>query len=168
LTRRTALGVLAAAGGFAAAAALAGAMTGQKTLTVANHASVSGHPENIVVTSSGFAVYYLTGDSAHHPRCTKANGCFGFWPPVKVSSPGKLSKASGISGALGTLHRNGFYQVTLAGRPLYTYANDKKRRTATGEGLTGFGGVWHVIKASGGGSSNTTTTTGGGGGGGWG
>jgi predicted lipoprotein with Yx(FWY)xxD motif len=60
--------------------------------------------ENIVVDSRWLAVYTLTGDSKSHPKCTKANGCFSFWPPLTVSSAKKLSKAQGIKGRLGVWH----------------------------------------------------------------
>jgi hypothetical protein len=91
-----------------------------------------------------------------------------FWPPVTVSSPRKLTKAAGIKGTLGTWHRNGFFQVTLNGHPLYTFSQDHQRRAATGEGLNTFGGIWHVLRpattrvSSGGtmtSSSSTSTST---------
>lgn len=122
------------------------------TLQVARGAKVtnqSGHSarETIVVTSRGFAVYTLTGDTPRHPECTKASGCFQFWPPVTVASARQLTKAAGIQGKLGTWHRNGFSQVTLAGHPLYTFAPDRRRDDATGEGVVSFGGTWRVVKA---------------------
>ncbi len=135
------------------------------TLNIAKDASVTNAVShatthaNIVANSSGRAVYTLSGDSKAHPKCTKANGCFSFWPPVKVSSVSKLRKASGIKGALGTWRRDGFIQVTLAGHPLYTFYMDK-RDHATGEGIVGFKGTWHVVKTSADSSTTMTPTTG--------
>jgi hypothetical protein len=74
---------------------------------------------------------------------------FSIWPPVKVSSPEKLTKAAGIKGKLGTWHRNGFFQVTLNGHPLYTFSIDRHPRAAMGEGIHGFGGTWHVLRPAG-------------------
>jgi predicted lipoprotein with Yx(FWY)xxD motif len=168
LTRRAGpkatLGAIVALGGLATAALVGLAIAKTFTLQVAKHASVTNQAgartaENIAVTGSGRAVYALSGDSARHPKCTKSNGCFSFWPPVKVSSAKKLSKASGIRGKLGVWHRNGFLQVTLAGHPLYRYAGDTHKHSATGEGIRTFGGTWHVIKAAGGTSGGTTSTT---------
>lgn len=124
------------------------------TLSVARNATVSGPSgntvhEGILVTARGAAVYTLSGDSKSHPKCTKSNGCFGFWPPVKVSSARHLTHASGVKGRLGTWRRNGFVQVTLGGHPLYTFSQDSRRATATGEGLHTFGGVWHVVRVGG-------------------
>lgn len=149
---KTAVATVVALGGFATAALVGVAFAGTFTLKVATGATVSDQAgtnttENIVATRSGRAVYALTGDSARHPKCTKANGCFAFWPPVTVSSHKKLRKAPGVRGKLGTWRRDGFLQVTLAGHPLYRYAGDSQKDSATGQGIQTFGGTWHVIKA---------------------
>jgi predicted lipoprotein with Yx(FWY)xxD motif len=159
--------VIAALAGLASAALVGMAMAKVLTLQVAKGASVTNQTgttktESIVVSSKGRAVYTLSGDTTKHPKCTKASGCFSFWPPVTVSSAKGLSKAAGVKGKLGTFKRNGIIQVTLSGHPLYTFANDHKRAAATGEGVNAFGGIWHIVKdPSGGqgGSSTPTTTT---------
>jgi predicted lipoprotein with Yx(FWY)xxD motif len=122
--------------------------------------------ETIVVDSHGLTVYELSPETIHHLLCTKAKGCFTFWPPVTVRSARTKLTASGVKGKLGILHRNGFFQLTLGGRPLYHYVGDgSKRGRATGQGLRTFGGRWHVITASDPqptpppAMSNTTTTT---------
>ena len=122
------------------------------TLNVATHAPVTNQShktvhESIVVDSAAKAVYSLSGDSKSHPECRKANHCFRFWPPVKVASARRLSKAPGVPGKLGTWKRDGFIQVTLGGHPLYTFAGDKMKRHATGQGIKAFGGTWSVAKA---------------------
>jgi predicted lipoprotein with Yx(FWY)xxD motif len=122
VTVTTTAGIVAAAS-VEVALATTFTLQGAKDATVTNQSGMT-KSENIVVNSRGFAVYTLTGDSRSHPECTKANGCFSFWPPLTVSSPKKLSKAPGIKGRLGVWHRNGFFQVTLAGHPLYRYSLD--------------------------------------------
>ncbi len=157
--------VLVATAGFVVAALVGVALGRTFTLSVAKNATVMSAAtgkrvtENIVVNPRGLAVYDLTGDSKRHPECTKGNGCFQFWPPVTVASPKKLSKSAGINGKLGTWRRNGFWQVTLAGHPLYRFSGDTERHVANGEALQTFGGTWHVIKASNAKSTTTTTTT---------
>jgi predicted lipoprotein with Yx(FWY)xxD motif len=139
--------------GVVAAVAMAAARN--PTLQVARHAPVTNLAakttvtEAIVTNSHGRAVYDLTGDRRGHAECTKANSCFSIWPPVKVSSPRKLTKAAGIKGKLGTWHRNGFFQVTLNGHPLYAFSVDRHPRAATGEGIHGFSGTWHVLRPAG-------------------
>jgi predicted lipoprotein with Yx(FWY)xxD motif len=127
-----------------------------KNAPVKNIAGVTKH-ENIAIFSKR-AVYDLTGNNLKN--CTnKGNpSCFHFWPPVTVASGKKPTAAPGIKGKLGTIHRDGFTQVTLNGRPLYTFSLDHANRAATGEGIKSFGGTWHVI-SSGGASKPATTTT---------
>jgi predicted lipoprotein with Yx(FWY)xxD motif len=156
--------VVAVLAGFASAAMVGLAVAKTLTLQVAKGASVTNQSgttttENIVINTKGRAVYMLSGDTTKHPKCTKANGCFAFWPPVTVSSAKNLSKAAGVKGKLGTFKRNGVMQVTLGGHPLYTFANDKKKDNATGEGINGFNGIWHVVKDPGGSSSSNPTPT---------
>ena len=132
-----------------AAAVVSAARTPRFTLSVAHHAAVTDfhgttRHQDVLVDTAGFVVYTLGGDSQRHPECTKANGCFLFWPPVGVSAKARLSKAPGISGKLGIWHRGKLSQLTLDGHPLYTYAGDFHRGTATGEGINSFGGIWHV------------------------
>lgn len=151
--------------GAAAGAVLAGmALAKSFVLQVANDAKVTNTKgavshENIVVAARGRAVYTLSGDSRGHPKCTQANSCFQFWPPVKVASTGKLNGARGVKGKIGVWRRNGFIQLTLGGHPLYTYAGDSRSHVATGEGIKGFGGTWHVVKASPAHSGNNPTTS---------
>ncbi len=150
--------------GFAAAALVGVALAKTVTLQVAKNARVTNQSgttktQNIVVNARGFALYTLTGDSKSHPKCTKANHCFSFWPPLTVSSAKQLSKAPGIKGKLGVWHRNGFFQVTLAGHPVYRFAPDTQRHHATGEGVVSFGGTWHVQKPGATSGSATMPTT---------
>ncbi|HUJ35688.1 MAG TPA: hypothetical protein VLW51_10795 [Solirubrobacteraceae bacterium] len=127
-----------------------------KNATVTNMTTMVTKHENIAVNGKGFAVYWLSGDSKTHAKCTKANGCFKFWPPVTAASARALSKAPGISGKLKSWSRDGFVQAVLGGHPVYTFAPDTKRHDATGEGVVGFGGTWHVVTASGGQSAAQT------------
>jgi predicted lipoprotein with Yx(FWY)xxD motif len=141
------------------------------TLTVAkdgkvtNSATAQTVTEPIAVSASnGRAVYTLTGDTVRHPKCTKANTCFKFWPPVTVSSAKPTpTAAAGIKGRLGTRKLGPkSFQVTVNGHPVYNFSGDgKKKATATGESIQGFGGTWHVVKASGAAQGTTTggTTT---------
>jgi predicted lipoprotein with Yx(FWY)xxD motif len=154
-----------------ALAALAGiAIAKASTLGVAKNVKVKTKSENVVVDSHGIAVYTLSDETTkpHHVKltCTKASGCFAFWFPVTVHSAStKLTAASGIKGKLGLLRRNGFFQVTLGGKPLYTFKLDENssgkpvKGKTIGEGIPSFGGVWHVIVAASSSHAPTHTTT---------
>jgi predicted lipoprotein with Yx(FWY)xxD motif len=161
--RRHLILTFAALAGFAVA--LAAGIAGAKTFTleVAKNGTVGGKHQAIAVTPSGRPVYWLSGDGPGHYKCTSANQCFSFWPPVKVHSAHGLTKAPGIKGKLGTVRRGGFLQLTLGGHPLYNFSADSKRNTANGNGLKTFGGTWHVVSvgaaSSGSGGMTTTGTT---------
>lgn len=117
------------------------------TLSIAKGVTVKSKVENVVVNTRGVTVYTLSGEAVHHLKCTKANTCFSFWFPVTAKS--RVTAAPGIRGKLGSLRRNGFAQITLAGHPLYTFLGDAgKKRRASGEGIASFGGTWHVIATS--------------------
>ncbi len=136
---------------------------GTKNVKVTNSSGVTKR-ETVVVNTHGIAVYDLVPETVHHALCTKANGCFQFWFPVKVSSKAKLTKAPGVKGKLGVWHRNGFAQLTLGGHPLYTFIGDNgKKGIATGDTIASFNGIWHVIKSASAGKATrqpaSTTTT---------
>jgi predicted lipoprotein with Yx(FWY)xxD motif len=161
---RAGLAVLALAAAFAVVGGVAlsdAAAPKPTTLGIAKAVTVAGKSDSIITTSSGLTVYALSGDSARHPKCTKANTCFMFWPPVRVASQHtKLTAASGIHGKLAVIHRNGIFQVTLAGRPLYTFLGDgHHRRSAAGQGIVSFGGKWSVLTVHTAASHTTTSTT---------
>jgi predicted lipoprotein with Yx(FWY)xxD motif len=117
--------------------------------------------KTIVVDSRGLTLYELHPESAHHLLCTSANGCFRVWLPLTVgSAKTKLRAAPGVPGKLGILHRNGIFQVTLGGHPLYRFAGDgSKKGSAAGQGFHSFGGIWHVVVAKSSTSAPATTTT---------
>ena len=140
-----------------AATGLALAKSIHTTLRTAQNSKLG---QGIVVDSQGRTVYELAPETTHHLLCTSP-ACFMFWPPVMVRSAHvKLSKATGIKGKLGMIHRSGFFQVTLGGRPLYRYSGDSAAGQANGQGIMTFGGTWHVVAAPSHSSSPGSTTTG--------
>ncbi len=135
--------VMMAVVGVLAVAALAVA---QGVTVGTGTAEVKAHKETVAVNSRGVTVYELGPESARHLVC-KSSACLSVWPPVKAS--GKLVKAAGVTGKLGTVKRKGYKQVTLDGHPIYTFTEDAGRRgKAEGDGINNFGGVWHVFKES--------------------
>jgi predicted lipoprotein with Yx(FWY)xxD motif len=137
-------------------------MAAAQSPTTLKTAANSRLGETIVVDSRGLTVYELRPETTHHLLCTKANGCFSIWRPVTVTSAkSKVRAGHGISGKVGTLHRNGFFQVTLGGHPLYRFAPDgSKPGAAGGQGIPSFGGTWHVVvTAAGTGTTPTAPTT---------
>jgi len=161
--RRITLLIVALAGfGTAALAGLALGKSGTTSLIVQKNVkdTMQGNKlVNIVATSKGLPLYFLTGDTKKHPECTKAKGCFPIWKPYTVPKGTTPTKASGIKGKLKLWHRNGFFQVLVGGHPLYTFKGGTDSKTvASGDGIMSFGGTWHLIPDPPSGSGPTTTS----------
>jgi predicted lipoprotein with Yx(FWY)xxD motif len=108
--------------------------------------------ESVAVGTAGYPLYTFQGETTQHIICQKTasakTNCWGFWPPVSVSSSNGISKQSGIAGKLGTFSNHGVLQLTLNGQPLYYFTPDlasKYTTQATGDELKTFGSIWHVV-----------------------
>jgi predicted lipoprotein with Yx(FWY)xxD motif len=117
----------------------------------------------IVVDDQGGTVYTLTDANGAAVACE--GSCLAAWPPVLVITGTSATGGAGVTG-VGSVEGPEGEQATIDGLPLYTFAGDANAGDATGEGITSFGGTWHVVKVSGGagaagagGSTGTTTTT---------
>jgi predicted lipoprotein with Yx(FWY)xxD motif len=150
--------IVASLAGVALAALAGMALAKTRTTLGSARSARNALGKTILVDGRGLTVYELSPETTHHLLCTKAAGCFPFWPPVTVkSSKTKLSLPAGVKGKLTTLHRNGFFQLVLAGHPLYRFAFDGTvKGHALGDGIHSFHGVWHVVAVS---STKKTTTT---------
>jgi predicted lipoprotein with Yx(FWY)xxD motif len=125
------------------------ATTPATTLEIADAARL-GHAgtqrANVLATAAGRTVYTLSGATRRHPKCTRRHGCLRVWRPVTVRPGVKPTMPTNVPGRLGVLRRKGFRQITLNGRPLYTFAGDTAAGEATGQGIRSFGGTWRVIR----------------------
>jgi predicted lipoprotein with Yx(FWY)xxD motif len=138
--------VVAGASLALAAAAIAG---NALSLAVAKR-TVTAKSETIVIDGRGVTVYELGGESLAKLECV-TRACFNIWPPVKVPSAATHVQAGpGVPGTVSIMHRvkGGFYEVMLDRHPLYYYSGDHGRKGRTGgQGMTSFGGTWHVVKS---------------------
>ena len=98
----------------------------------------------VLVDAEGMTVYMYTPDEGTTSTCY--GGCEAAWPPLVAE--GKPTAGEGaMSSALGTTKRkDGTLQVTYAGHPLYTYADDKSPGEANGQES---GGTWFVLDEAG-------------------
>jgi predicted lipoprotein with Yx(FWY)xxD motif len=111
--------------------------------------SASESPElgMVLVDSEGFTVYAFAKDKGTTSSCYGA--CAGTWPPV-IAAGKPVSGEGATSSQLGTTKRkDGTAQVTYAGHPLYTFADDHSPGEANGNGVTAFGGEWNALDESG-------------------
>ncbi|MFI6938108.1 SCO0930 family lipoprotein [Streptomyces sp. NPDC050418] len=92
----------------------------------------------VVTDSAGFTLYRFDKDTAKPPKATCEDDCATAWPVVAADD---AKAAPGVDEALiGSVKRSdGTEQLTIAGWPMYRYAQDKKPGDAKGQGV---GGTW--------------------------
>jgi predicted lipoprotein with Yx(FWY)xxD motif len=146
------IAVLAAACGTSNAASNHGSAgsTGNASATVTMR-TVGGM--KVLVDSAGKTLYVNEQESNGHLLCT-STACTSIWPPLTVSAGTAPTAGSGVTGKLGTVQRaDGTRQVTLAGKPLYTFKVDSAPGQVAGNGAhDSFGGTnftWHAAGAAG-------------------
>ena len=110
---------------------------------------VAGSPfqgvHGLVVDGKGMTAYYFDADVKGSGTSTCTGGCATAWPAIEATTT--TPKVSGITGTVGTIKGvNGGRQITIDGRPIYTFVGDKKAGDVTGQGDKG---VWYVVNPDG-------------------
>ena len=138
--------VVLAAGAVAASPSAASAAVPAQAKAVLK---VSTSPVGSILTDAkGRTVYLFMSDKKGLSTCT--GDCLTYWPPV--AAPASLpSSIPGVTGKLGSITRpdTGTRQLTINGKPLYTYAGDTKAGMISGQGSNGAGALWWVVAPSG-------------------
>jgi predicted lipoprotein with Yx(FWY)xxD motif len=99
---------------------------------------------DILVDDEGMTLYLFTEDGDGQSVCEDA--CATAWPPLIVAEPPVAGEGADGS-LLDTIERSdGSTQVTYAGWPLYTWAQDQQPGDVTGQGVQG---VWFVVSPEG-------------------
>lgn len=152
---------LFAALAFTAAAGLTVAACGSGSSGGSGSGSGSGSASGAVVTThdtsalgqvyadtAGDTAYAADQEAGGQISCTA--GCLLFWHPVLAGSASTAGLPGGAG--FGTVKRpdSGQRQVTLQGRPLYTFTEDKKPGDTAGEGFkdafAGHAFTWHALR----------------------
>ena len=112
---------------------------------------------NVLVDSQGKALYTSDQESGSKLLCTMS-ACTSFWKPLTTTSS-KPTAGSG-AGQVGTVKRpDGTMQVTVGGKPVYTFAEDSPGKLGGNNFSDQFGGqhfTWHAILAGGKAASGST------------
>ena len=99
----------------------------------------------IVVNGKGMTAYFYDLDRANSGKSACSGACLTYWPPILSGTSKPI--AAGLSGRISTiLTSQGKRQITINGRPIYTYALDKAPGDVQGQGAQG---IWHVLSAAG-------------------
>ncbi|MGN7701539.1 COG4315 family predicted lipoprotein [Cellulosimicrobium sp. 22601] len=99
----------------------------------------------IVVDGQGMTVYYYDKDTKGSGTSACEGECAAAWPAVHAASA--EPEVEGVTAEVGTITGvDGELQVTVDGRPVYTYAADQAEGDVSGQGVNG---VWHVVAPDG-------------------
>jgi predicted lipoprotein with Yx(FWY)xxD motif len=139
--------VLAACGGGGGSGSSDSATMARSTTTVA--VKQVGGIGRVLVDASGKALYSSDVEADGKVRCTGA--CTSFWEPLTLGSG--TPSAPAAAGTLDIIKRpDGANQVTVNGKPLYTFTEDAPDKLA-GNGFTDdFNGrhfTWNAVLADG-------------------
>jgi len=166
-TGLSALLVAACSSGGSSGATSGGTASGGSTssgtggATVATRA-VSGMGD-VLVDAKGRTLYASDQEGAGKLLCTTSD-CTAIWSPVTIAAGKTPSGPAQLSGKLSVVTRpDGASQVTLNGKPLYTFSFDHAPGDVAGNGQKdSFGGTnftWHVATASGSGPAPAATSS---------
>ncbi|MEU2420807.1 hypothetical protein ABZ619_07135 [Streptomyces sp. NPDC007851] len=98
----------------------------------------------VVTDDKGMALYRFDKDESSPSKWTCSGTCTKTWIPVIV--PESVQTSGVRQSLLGTVHRNGRTQLTLAGWPLYRYVGDTAAGQVNGQGKNG---EWYAVTPSG-------------------
>ncbi len=100
---------------------------------------------NILADKNGKTLYIYTKDAPNTSNCY--DQCLAKWPALTVQQGAALQAGSGANVQLGTTQRkDGTFQVTVNGMPVYYWYKDQSTEDVSGQGI---GSVWYVLDASG-------------------
>lgn len=105
--------------------------------------TVTNEEGDMLVADSFSRTLYVFDLDQNKPAPVCAGDCAELWPPY-ILTPDEVT---GLQAPLGSIARtNGKMQLTYDGRPVYTYAFDRKEGDDMGNGI---GNVWHYISVDG-------------------
>lgn len=142
--KRILIAALTAAILSALAAGVAGASVSRSKLQL-RKTSVG----TILVNGRGFTIYAFTKDGRNRDACASISSCLSLWPIVGGAAKPVLGP--GVKSSLvGTITiKGGAKQLTYAGHPLYTYAEDSGPGQTSYVNFLQFGGRWPALNAGG-------------------
>lgn len=99
----------------------------------------------VVVDGKGMTAYYFLKDTKGSGASACSGDCAAAWPAITTENA--TPTVTGVTGEVGTITgTDGKLQVTIDGRPIYTFAQDKAPGDVNGQGLNS---VWYVIAPDG-------------------
>ncbi|WP_089104499.1 hypothetical protein [Streptomyces hyaluromycini] len=127
-----------------APAAVSSPANGQTATTAAVLTRAAQGLGSIVTDENGLTLYRYDKDEPNPSKWTCSGACTKTWLPVIV--PESVQTSGVEKSLLGTVHRNGETQLTLAGWPLYRYVGDTAAGQTNGQGKDQ---EWYAVTPSG-------------------
>jgi predicted lipoprotein with Yx(FWY)xxD motif len=109
-------------------------------------ASSAGQLNPVVVNGAKFVLYRFDKDTASPSKSNCTDECAVTWPPLLVARSGIVNLVGVKKSAVGFIPRDGGFQVTLGGWPLYLFSKDTKPGDTNGQGV---GGTWFGVTPDG-------------------
>jgi predicted lipoprotein with Yx(FWY)xxD motif len=98
--------------------------------------TVGTQASDVLTDKDGMTLYTYDKDEGGIPSCYY--GCARMWPPYVGQKGDKRTKAWKL-----VKREAGDMQWTYNGKPLYFFAEDRRRGEAKGNGIEG---LWHVVR----------------------
>ncbi|MGW1796284.1 hypothetical protein ACWCQN_09835 [Streptomyces sp. NPDC001984] len=109
-------------------------------------AGKAGALDPVVINGAGFTLYRFDKDTANPSKSNCFDACATTWPPYLVAKGGKAFIDGIQKSAVGFIPRDGAFQVTIGGRPVYLFSKDTKPGDTNGQGV---GGTWFGVTPDG-------------------
>lgn len=120
--------------------------SGSKTVEL--NATENDEIGTYVADGAGRTLYRFDEDDNKPPKATCNGDCAKAWPPLIITSPGKIFPKGLDPETLGYVERaDGTCQVTINGWPVYYFAKDTEPGDIKGQGV---GGTWFAVAPDGG------------------
>jgi predicted lipoprotein with Yx(FWY)xxD motif len=109
-------------------------------LSLSAHAADQASPvkkmDGMLVDAKGMTVYTFDKDSANSGKSACTGGCAANWPAVQAGDAAPAAPYSVVT------REDGSKQLAYKGKPLYTFAKDKKPGEKHGDKAMN---MWHVV-----------------------
>ncbi|MFF2518257.1 hypothetical protein [Streptomyces sp. NPDC058086] len=106
----------------------------------------AGQLDPVVVNGAGFTLYRFDKDTADPSKSNCSGACATTWPPYLVARGGKVFLDGIDKSSIGFIERDGAFQVTVGGWPVYLFNKDTKAGDTNGQGV---GGTWFGVQPDG-------------------
>ncbi|MFD4578135.1 hypothetical protein ACFWNK_37670 [Streptomyces sp. NPDC058417] len=109
-------------------------------------ASSVGDLNPVLINGAAFTLYRFDKDTADPSTSNCTGKCATVWPPVLVAPGGRVFLDGVEKSAVGFIERDGAFQVTVGGWPVYLFSKDTKPGDTNGQGVDD---VWFGVQPDG-------------------